>query len=182
MQHLAQSLADQARIMGMPGDAFLLLVEGNTQEMFVYRMGSVLAIWPVSTSAMGFGCTADSGQTPTGFHEITERIGAGLPNGSVLKSRQPTGQVLPPSDWASDAPDDLVLTRILWLSGKEPGINCGPGCDSHARYIYIHGTNHEQHIGTPASHGCVRMNNLDVVDLFKLLGVHPAWVWIGSAV
>ncbi len=99
------------------------------------------------------------------MHRILQGIGDGAPLGTIFESRQPTG-----ATWNKDAPDnqpeDLILTRLLTLDGQEEGINRGPGMDSRERYIYIHGTNHEDKIGTAVSHGCVRMTNTDIIELF----------------
>jgi hypothetical protein len=97
-----------------------------------------------------------------------ERYGDGLPAGTVFESRQPTGEVLPPEAWAEGGDRDLILTRILRLAGCEDGVNRGPGIDSHARYIYLHGTNQEQRVGSPASRGCIRLRNLEMIELFEL--------------
>jgi L,D-transpeptidase YbiS len=112
--------------------------------------------YPVSTSRYGLGTEPGSFKTPPGKFEIAEKIGDGALPRAVFKSRVPTGDL---GDAAN--PDDLVLTRILWLHGLDPA-----NANSHSRYIYIHGTNHEEAIGTPASHGCVRMRSADVIDLF----------------
>jgi lipoprotein-anchoring transpeptidase ErfK/SrfK len=112
--------------------------------------------YPVSTSRFGIGTEAGSFKTPPGRFEIAGKIGAGAAPGAVFRSRVPTGELGDASN-----PDDLVQTRILWLHGLDP-----ENANTHARYIYIHGTNHEEAIGTPASHGCVRMRNGDVIDLF----------------
>ena len=97
-----------------------------------------------------------------GWHRIHARIGAGAPLGTVFESRVPTGRV-----WRGEAAEaDLILTRVLTLEGLEDGVNRGPGRDSLERYIYLHGTNHEDQLGRPASHGCVRLANADVVELF----------------
>ena len=123
---------------------------------------TVLASFPVSTSRFGLGSEPGSYKTPLGRFIIAEMIGHGAPEGVVFKSRQPTGEIGPCS--SPDSPEDLVQTRILWLSGLEPH-----NANTHDRYIYIHGTNHEENIGEPASHGCVRMRNPDVVALFDLV-------------
>jgi lipoprotein-anchoring transpeptidase ErfK/SrfK len=118
-----------------------------------------LAEYPVSTALLGVGFKAGSFKTPTGRFRIAEKIGQGMPIGTVFKSRRPikaTKKLL--------REDDLVMTRILWLDGLEPR-----NANTHDRYIYIHGTNHEESIGAPAGHGCVRMKNADVVELFDLV-------------
>ena len=142
----------------------LLVVDVPRQRLVLLdREGRGLAEYPVSTAAAGIGGEAGSNQTPPGLHRIHARIGAGAVAGTVFASREPTGEV-----WRGEPrADDLILTRILWLDGLEDGVNRGPGHDSHERYIYIHGTNQEQDLGGPASHGCVRMANADVVDLFE---------------
>jgi L,D-transpeptidase YbiS len=115
--------------------------------------------YPVSTSRFGLGTEPRTFKTPTGRFEIAEKIGAGAPLGAVFKSRVPTGEIGDPADT-----DDLIETRILWLRGLDPA-----NANTHSRYIYIHGTNHEDQIGSPASHGCVRMRNADIAELFDLV-------------
>src|SRR5207247_3450625 len=108
------------------------------------------------------GGEENSMRTPPGWHRIHARIGDGAETGAVFESRVPTGVV-----WHGEPlVADLILTRILTLEGLEDGVNRGPGHDSLERYIYIHGTNHEDQLGRPASHGCVRLANADVVELF----------------
>ena len=115
-----------------------------------------LAEYPVSTSRFGLGSEKGSYQTPTGKFQIAEKIGDGMPIGTVFKSRRPVKATK-----TRLAGEDLVMTRILWLDGLESG-----NANSHDRYIYIHGTNHEDAIGTPASIGCIRMRNADLLELF----------------
>jgi lipoprotein-anchoring transpeptidase ErfK/SrfK len=115
--------------------------------------------YPVSTSRFGLGATHGSFKTPLGRFEIAQKIGGGAPLGAVFKSRIPTGRTGDPSD-----PDDLIQTRILWLHGLDP-----ENANTFDRYIYIHGTNHEAEIGSAASHGCIRMRNADVAELFELV-------------
>jgi len=113
----------------------------------------------ISTSKFGVDCRAGSNCTPLGKHRVAEKIGAGAARGTVFIGRQACAR--PPADG-----DDVISTRILWLSGLEPGRNSGPGCDSHDRYIYIHGTPQTELLGTPASVGCIRMSDTDVLRLF----------------
>jgi L,D-transpeptidase YbiS len=119
--------------------------------------GELVRTWPVSTSKYGLGSEEGSNRTPLGIFAIAQKIGHGAESGTIFRSREPAGM------WLGGLPgdDDFVLTRILWLDGKQEH-----NANTHARYIYIHGTNQENLIGTPASHGCVRMRNLDVMDLF----------------
>lgn len=146
------------------GKGLGLWVSVARQELIGIEDSCVQFIYRCSTAARGTGNRENSYQTPLDWHEITERIGDGLPAGAILNERKYTGKV-----WTPDSPTtkDLVLTRILWLSGLEPGLNKGSGIDSHARYIYIHGTPAEDKLGTPASWGCVRLSNRDVIDLFE---------------
>jgi len=122
--------------------------------------------YPVSTSKYGIGNEAGSNKTPLGMHRIEEKFGDGAPKGMVFKGRVSTGKI---TEMNVQGVGDLITTRILWLKGLEPGINSGPGIDSYRRYIYIHGTVAENQIGQPASHGCVRMYNDDVIELFDLV-------------
>ncbi len=148
-----------------------LRVSVAEQALEMLRDGVVAREYPVSTSRFGTGFEPGSFRTPLGRHRIAEKIGAGLPPGAVLRSRVWTGQIWTPGDsWEAD--EDLVLTRVLWLDGLEAE-NAG----SYSRYIYIHGTNHEEWIGTPASHGCVRMRNADVIELFDAVAAGDE-VWI----
>ena len=130
----------------------------------------------VSTSLRPPSNVKDSLGTPRGLHEIAEKIGAGQPPGIVFKARVATGRHFAEFDAAAQA-KNLITTRILWLRGLEPGINAGGNVDSHDRYIYIHGTNHEERLGTPFSGGCIEMNNLEIIGLFDAVraGDH---VWI----
>jgi UDP-N-acetylmuramate-alanine ligase len=140
----------------------LVIVDIARQQAHLLEQGEVLWTASVSTSHVGVGGDQDSNRTPLGWHRIHARIGAGAEPGTVFSSRAPTGEV-----WRGEArPDDLITTRILWLEGLEPGVNQGPGCDSRERYIYLHGTNHEDRLGTADSSGCVRLANADIVTLF----------------
>lgn len=158
-----QSKLDEAGWNTRVGDDFGLWVSIARQRVFGIRNRRVVSAFRCSTSAWGPGNATDSYMTPLGWHRIEERFGDGLPWGAVFKERNYTGQIWNPSHKTAD---DLILTRILWLRGLEPGVNAGPGVDSHDRYIYIHGTPEEDKLGTPASHGCVRMSNDDVMELF----------------
>jgi len=126
-----------------------------------------------STSRFGIGQVESSNCTPLGLHRIVEKIGGGWPVGTVFKGRLPIGYT-----WQG-MPDAKITTRILWLEGLEPGFNRGGKVDSHARYIYIHGTGDETTIGRPASYGCIHLAADDLVPLFdKLPG--GTLVWIGG--
>ena len=106
-------------------------------------------------------------KTPLGAHVISEKIGKGAKIGSVFKARKFTGEVVEPITERIDIKEDVITTRILWLDGLEKGRNKGGNVDSKSRYIYIHGTAEEGLIGEPASLGCIRMKNMDVIKLFN---------------
>ena len=133
----------------------------RAQKLVLKNGRRKLAEYPVSTSRFGLGMEEGSMATPTGKFRIAEMIGANMPAGTVFKSRRSvktTKKLL--------REDDLVMTRILWLDGLERA-----NANTHDRYIYIHGTNHEETIGEPASHGCVRMRKADVMELFELVSM-----------
>jgi L,D-transpeptidase YbiS len=120
-----------------------------------------LGSYSISTSRFGLGTEEGSMKTPTGRFRIAEKIGDGMPAGTVFKNRRP---VKVTKKLMRDA--DLVMTRILWLDGLDPG-----NANTYERFIYIHGTNHEESIGEPASHGCIRMKKADMAELFELAQV-----------
>jgi len=133
--------------------------------------GGVKVKYRVSTAANGVGCVKDSGCTPLGEHVIRAKIGADMPINTVFIGRRPTGETLSPELAAQYPERDWILTRILWLSGTELGKNRLGNVDSMQRYIYIHGTPDTEPMGQPCSHGCVRMRNQDVVELFDLVEI-----------
>ena len=136
--------------------------------------GTLLRRYPVSTAANGPGEETGSFRTPRGQHIIRAKIGAGQPINTVFKARRPTGDIYTPELGQSEPERDWILTRILWLSGKQPGFNRLGPCDSMRRYIYIHGTPDDAFAQAPRSHGCIRMRNTDVMELFDLVPVYTA--------
>jgi hypothetical protein len=128
--------------------------------------GRVTQTYPVSTAANGAGEERNSFCTPRGRHIVRAKIGAGLPLNCVFVARRVTGEVYTPELGAAQPERDWILTRILWLSGREPGYNRLGSCDSMRRYIYIHGTPDESFEQAPRSHGCIRMRNGDLIELF----------------
>lgn len=147
-------------------------VDIAAQQLSVFADdGACIRRYPVLTAANGAGEASGSLCTPRGRHRIRAKIGAGAPYGAVFRGRRPTGALWSGAFAAAHPGRDWVLTRILWLCGEEPGRNRGGAVDSMRRYIYIHGTGDDQPMGTPRSHGCVRMRNRDVIELFALLPV-----------
>ena len=134
----------------------LLRIDVKRQTLELFQEGGIEVSYPVSTSKFGLGFEEGSFRTPTGRFRIVDKIGAGAPSGMIFKSRLPIGEIAP-----QGGDEDLVLTRILWLEGLDP-----ENANTHERYIYIHGTNQEHLVGTPASHGCIRLRNDDMIDLF----------------
>ncbi|MEQ1661551.1 MAG: L,D-transpeptidase [Thiobacillus sp.] len=145
-------------------------IDSRLQRLYLWEVfpdgDMLIREYPVSTATNGMGEHDGSYCTPRGRHRIADKIGAGMPLNSAFKSRIPTGEIWTPELDAEFPGRDWILTRILWLEGLELGKNQGDGVDSHARYIYIHGTNEEHKLGTPASHGCIRMKNADIAALF----------------
>ena len=148
-------------------------IDSRLQRLYLwepYPDGDMLIReYPVSTAKNGLGEQSGSYCTPRGRHRIAAKIGAGQPLYAVFKARVPTGEIWSRELAASEPGRDWILTRILWLEGLEAGRNKGMPVDTHDRYIYIHGTDEEHLIGTPASHGCIRMKNADVLDLYNLV-------------
>jgi len=133
--------------------------------------GCLLETYPVSTSKFGTGCENGSEKTPVGLHRVKDKLGGAMPVNEVYIGRVPHGNLDECVERGVELPDDVIMSRIIWLEGMEPGHNKGGYVDTYERYIYIHGTNHEDTIGTPTSIGCIRMKNQDVVGLFRLLEV-----------
>jgi lipoprotein-anchoring transpeptidase ErfK/SrfK len=133
--------------------------------------GKLIKQYPVSTSKYGTGNENGSEQTPLGLHRIKDKLGGAMPVNEVFIGRVPHGNLDECIERGVDLPDDVIMSRIMWLEGMEPGRNKGGYVDTYQRYIYIHGTNHEEDIGTPSSIGCIRMCNQDIVELFRLVDV-----------
>jgi L,D-transpeptidase YbiS len=152
---------------------YFIDIDSRLQRLYLwepYSEGDLLIReFPVSTAKNGLGERNGSYCTPRGRHRIAEKIGDSQPLYAVFKSRVPTGEVWSRELAAKRSDCDWILTRILWLEGMEPGKNKGGTVDSRSRYIYIHGTDEEHLVGKPVSHGCIRMKNADVVDLFNLV-------------
>jgi lipoprotein-anchoring transpeptidase ErfK/SrfK len=138
----------------------------SEQTLILYDNHKVIARYSISSGKAGAGNQKSSGKTPLGKHRIRAKIGTGLPINSVLVGRRATGEIYS-QELADENPNrDWVLSRILWLSGTEKGFNRLGQVDSMQRYIYIHGTPDSEPMGVAASHGCIRMRNSDLLELF----------------
>jgi len=170
------------RRLGLLPSRFVLLVDVPAQRMslvqplanFVPPECLVRESFRISTSRFGLGQEANSNCTPLGLHRIARKVGGGWPLGAVFKSRKLIGFT-----WQGTGNGGAITNRILWLEGLEPGFNRGPGVDTFARYIYIHGTGDEPSLGRPASHGCIHLSGADLLPLYDLLPCGTL-VWISS--
>jgi hypothetical protein len=172
-------MADPERMPAGAATETWIAVDLDAQSLSLMRGTTALRRWPVSTALRGPGERRDSGCTPRGEHRVRIRVGAGCPSGTVFVGRRPTGERYSAS-LATRYPDrDWILTRILWLTGAEPGFNRGGECDTLRRYVYIHGCPDSEPVGVPRSHGCVRMRNADIIELFQQVhagmrvSIHP---------
>jgi hypothetical protein len=161
---------------GIAPTQFILIVSIAEQTVSLFEQNKFVKKFPCSTSRFGVGQTEGSNCTPLGLHRIAKKIGAGEPAGTVFKARKIVGRTSQP-----EFADAKITTRILWLEGLEPGLNKGfngdVNVDSHARYIYIHGTADQSSIGTPKSYGCIHLADADLIPLFDLLpGGTMVWV------
>ena len=147
----------------------IIIVDISEQRLYLYSNNDLIQSYPVSTSKYGEGQTENSFKTPLGLHEIKEKIGHKAPINTIFTARVNTNKRADVQIKQNDTEDDFVTSRILWLDGLEDGINRGLGVDSYNRYIYIHGTHEEGLIGQKASHGCIRMFNNDVIELFDIV-------------
>ncbi|MBL7003139.1 MAG: L,D-transpeptidase [Gammaproteobacteria bacterium] len=142
-----------------------LVVDSTNQRMIFYKHKRAIKSFIISSAKNGLGNQQGSYQTPHGFFQIAEKIGGDQPINMLFKSRKPTGEcALINSEYATK--NDTIMTRILWLSGLQKGINLEGDVDTKNRYIYIHGTADEENLGKPASHGCIRMKNTDIINLY----------------
>ena len=143
-----------------------------TQQLTVWQQQQAIAQFIISSALKGVGEIQGSEQTPRGQHIIRAKIGQNQPINSVFKARRPTGEIYNAQLAAQFPSRDWILTRIMWLSGCELGKNRGGQCDTMRRYIYIHGTPDTEPMGIPKSHGCIRMRNEDIIQLFDLVPVY----------
>ncbi|HUW63043.1 MAG TPA: L,D-transpeptidase [Candidatus Bathyarchaeia archaeon] len=161
-----RQLIEKAGWRERAGASRAVWVSITDQTMRVVENDKVIWQAKCSTAEKGPGFKLDSNQTPLGWHSVAEKIGEGQPWGRVFREKRPARKIWKPGE---NTKKDLVLTRVLALTGEEPGVNKGGDVDSYRRCIYIHGTNDEARIGTPVSHGCIRLTNDDVIKAFDLI-------------
>ncbi len=150
---------------------YSVVISVSSQTLCLYQGKQKVCQYPISSALNGIGGEKNSGKTPLGRHRIRAKIGEGLPINSVLIGRRPTGEIYTPELAHAYPERDWVLSRILWLSGQEIGMNRLGQVDTMQRYIYIHGTPDSEPMGVPRSHGCIRMRNADVMALFDCVSV-----------
>ena len=148
-------------------DMSSIVVDISEQRLYLLKNNRIIRSFPISSSKYGEGSIQNSFKTPLGMHVIKDKIGYNAPKNTIFKSRINTNRPAEIIESPLDTENDHVTSRILWLDGTEYGKNKGKGIDSYDRYIYIHGTHEEGLIGTKASHGCIRMFNDDVINLFS---------------
>jgi hypothetical protein len=167
---------EKCAALGLKPTTRVIVVSIARQLLGFYQDDCLVKSFVVSTSRLPPSNVKDSLGTPRGLHEIAEKIGAGSPPGIVFKGRVSTGRHFSEFS-AEEQTKNLITTRILWLRGLEAGVNAGGYVDTHSRYVYIHGTNHEDRLGTPVSAGCVQMSNLGIIELFEQVRTRDL-VWI----
>ena len=149
----------------------LLFVSIENQKMYIIQSKDIIETYDISTSKYGIGNQMGSNKTPTGLHKINSKYGHKTPVNGRMIGRVFYDQIAKIFSDTTTSKTDDITSRILWLEGLENGINKGDNIDSYKRYIYIHGTSEEGRIGFPSSHGCIRMKNKDVIDLFNEVAI-----------
>ena len=149
-----------------------IIIDIGKQTLELWQENSLLATYPVSTAKNGAGEYMGSEQTPRGKHYIRAKIGAGAQSGMAFKGRRPTGEICSSYNKETAPSRDWITSRILWLCGREPGKNRLGKVDTFHRYIYIHGTPDWEPMSIPKSHGCIRMRNHDIIELFDLTPIY----------
>lgn len=160
-----------------PEEGPWLEIDLAAQGLTLWRGHAVVAEYPVSTGLAGIGQRDGSAQTPLGWHYVRAAIGADQPPGTVFRGRRPTGERYSRALAEAHPERDWILTRLLWLCGLEPGVNRGGDVDSQRRYIYLHGTPPDEPMGVPASHGCIRLRDRALLEVFAV-AVPGTPVWL----
>ncbi|MDB4126533.1 L,D-transpeptidase [Flavobacteriales bacterium] len=149
----------------------VIYVSIKNQKLYYIEQDSIIKEYIISSSAFGIGSASGSNKTPIGLHGIKEKYGEKTPINGKMTGRVFHGHISTIYTDQTKSKTDDVTSRVLWLEGLEKGKNRGEGIDSFKRYIYIHGTSEEGRLGKPVSHGCIRMKNKEVIDLYKLVEV-----------
>ena len=149
----------------------IIFVSIKKQRIYHIKNDTIIKEYIISSSAYGVGSEAGSNKTPLGLHKIRQKYGEETPINGRMVGRVFYGKIATIYKDNTKSKKDDVTTRILWLEGLEQGKNKGEGIDSFKRYIYIHGTSEEGHLGTPSSHGCIRMKNKEVIDLYNKVAI-----------
>ena len=149
----------------------VIYVSIKTQKLYHIQKNTIIKEYIISSSAYGIGSEAGSNKTPIGLHCIKEKYGGKTPLYGKMRERIFQGNIATIYTDKTKSKTDDITSRILWLEGLEKGKNSGKGIDSFDRYIYIHGTSEEGRLGKPTSHGCIRMKNKEVIDLYKIVEV-----------
>lgn len=149
----------------------LLFVSIENQKMYHIKKDVIVKKYIISSSEYGTGSKEGSNKTPLGLHKVKEKYGAKTPKNGRMIGRVFNGKIATIHKDKKKSKTDDITSRIFWLEGLEKGKNKGEGIDSYKRYIYIHGTSEEGRLGTPASHGCIRMKNNEVIDLYKTIAI-----------
>lgn len=160
-----------------PAEGRWLEIDVTAQRLYLWEGRERQAGYAISSGLAGHGQQDGSGQTPLGWHYVRAAIGEGEPRGGVFRGRRPTGEVYSAALAAAHPTRDWILTRILWLCGLEPGHNRGGDVDSQRRYIYLHGTPPTEPMGVAASHGCIRMEDEALLEVFaRATPGTPVWL------
>lgn len=156
-------------IINLSSEELSVDIDISEQRLYLYEGSTLIKSYPVSSSYYGEGEIENSYKTPLGIHAVEQMIGQNNPKNTIYVNRESYSQIADIITEAVDNEEDFITSRVMWLSGLEPGFNQGGNRDSFNRFIYIHGTHEEGLIGKKASHGCIRMLNHDVIELFDLL-------------
>ena len=149
----------------------LLFISIENQKLYHIKNGKIIRKFIISSSEYGIGSKNESNKTPLGLHKIKEKHGENVPINGKMVGRVFYGKIATIYNDSTKSKTDDVTSRILWLSGMEKGRNKGEGIDSYKRHIYIHGTSEEGRLGKPSSHGCIRMKNKDVIELYDKIKI-----------
>ena len=149
----------------------IIFVSIEKQKLYHIKNNTIISEFIISSSAYGTGNKEGSNKTPLGLHKVKEKYGDNTPINGRMKGRVYYGEIAKIYKDSTKSKTDDVTTRILWLEGLEQGKNKGEKIDSFKRYIYIHGTSEEGRLGTPASHGCIRMKNKEVLELYEKIKI-----------